>query len=215
MRAEMIVRHVKGPDVLDVGCTGHVPDVQNPYWVHGHLRKAFPSVWGIDKEADNVRRLRALGYSNVRVADAQSFDLEKRFDTIVAGELIEHLENPGAFLVTASEHLKPDGRIVLTTPYPFGLAHLLYAWFKFPRTCSNPQHTLWLCPTTLQSLAARAGLKVVHWQLLFAFQPSLSRRYDLLMRALRFLPTRVKANAMLFLLARNIDHRRVGAESAG
>ena len=63
--------------------------------------------------------LKAMGYPNLHAGDAQTFRISAMFDTIVAGEVIEHLENPAQFLARAHEHLKPDGRLVLTTPYAF------------------------------------------------------------------------------------------------
>ena len=115
MRAEHIIKYVKGPCVLDVGCTGHIVEPDSPYWLHGQLRKHFPNVVGIDISADNVERLKKLGYENVYVASAEQFTLNQKFNTIVAGELIEHLSNPGLFLERAKEHLAPGGRIVITT----------------------------------------------------------------------------------------------------
>jgi 2-polyprenyl-3-methyl-5-hydroxy-6-metoxy-1,4-benzoquinol methylase len=204
-RAEEILRWVAGPDVLDVGCTGHDIRPGSEDWIHGRLRARFPDMHGIDFEAENIKALQELGYKNLHVADAQSFSLEQRFDTIVAGELIEHLENPAGFLLSARQHLKMDGRIVLSTPYPFGLLSFLYALVKYPKTCSNAQHTLWLCPSTMHALVERAGLRVEHWSLLTWMPiPADSRSYTLLVRTMRLLglvlPARLRNNTMLFVL---------------
>ena len=40
-------------------------------------------------------------------------------DGIFAGELIEHLENPGLFLSECKRVLKRNGVIIITTPNPF------------------------------------------------------------------------------------------------
>lgn len=40
------------------------------------------------------------------------------FDTILALAVIEHLPAPQSFLERLASHLKPDGRIVVTTPNP-------------------------------------------------------------------------------------------------
>ena len=41
------------------------------------------------------------------------------FDTIIGGELIEHLECPASFLRACHKILKDDGQLLLTTPNPY------------------------------------------------------------------------------------------------
>ena len=82
------------------------------------MRQRFKNVVGIDINTSNVERLKRLGYDNIYIASAETFELQQQFDTIIAGELIEHLANPGLFLQQARKHLAPNGRIVITTPYP-------------------------------------------------------------------------------------------------
>jgi len=206
LRTDVILRWVKGPSVLDVGCTGHAVDIGSPSWLHGRLREQFPSVVGLDISAENVDALRRHGFTNLHVQSAESFELGEKFDTIAAGELIEHLANPGLFLQQARTHLKPDGKIVLTTPNPFSLFDIMYALLKFPKTCQNPQHTCWFCPQTMRELVGRSGLKIEHFELIDDYgQDSPSRRYRAfvkLRRGLGFLLPRLLAkNAMLFVLA--------------
>lgn len=206
-RAEALLAYVNGPDVLDVGCTGHVVRADDPEWLHGRLRDRFDRVWGIDIDPSNIQVLRDLGFDNVRVADAQDFDLEQSFDTVVAGEILEHLENPGAFLESAGRHLKSGGRIVISTPYPFSLHNSLYALYKFPKTCSNPEHTLWVCPSTLAELARRVELRLSHWELSMLVEPTTSRKYQIflgIMRVVeRVLPYRLRNNTLVAVLESN------------
>ncbi|HVQ95025.1 MAG TPA: methyltransferase domain-containing protein [Mycobacteriales bacterium] len=208
-RIAAILAATRGPAVLDVGCTGglqtDIPLAGSPDWVHQHVRAAFPEVHGIDLAAAKVDFLRQHGYPAVDVADAQDFDLGRQFDTVLAGELIEHLENPAGFLRAATRHLRPGGRIVLTTPYAAGLANVLYAWLKFPRTCSNPEHTMWFCPSTIRVLAQRCGLQVRRWELLADYPAwGASRTYRTLRRVYlltgRLLPRWLTANTMLVVL---------------
>lgn len=128
--------------------------------------RAFDDVWRIDLLPSRIRELRDAGVTNVFAADAQDYEFDIEFDTIVAGELIEHLPNPGEFLACSLRHLAPRGRIVLSTPYVHGLEYLTYAWLRYPKTCPNPAHTSWFCPATLTTLAAHVGLRVRSWKLL-------------------------------------------------
>lgn len=206
LRTDVILEWVKGPSVLDVGCTGHALQVGSDGWLHGRLRKQFPSVVGIDISEENISELHRYGFENLYVQSAESFELGEEFDTIVAGELIEHLSNPGLFLDRARAHLKPAGRLVITTPHPFCLFDITYALFKFPKTCQNGQHTCWFCPQTMKELAERSQFKIEHFELIDDYSPNNpSRRYRAfvaLRRRLGFLLPRLFAkNSMLFVLA--------------
>jgi SAM-dependent methyltransferase len=216
-RADDVLKWVIGPRVLDVGCTDHSENIGtshgigSPYWLHGRLKDMFPALYGIDISAENVRLLEEHGYRNLYVQSAESFDLPGKFNSIVAGELIEHLANPGLFLTRCREHLAPDGRVIITTPYPFSLFSILYALVKYPRTCSNTEHTCWLCPETLSNLAQRYGFKVLHFELVTDYLPGVPswkyRLFVFLMRTLgRLLPRRLRSNAMLFVLVLDQEH---------
>jgi SAM-dependent methyltransferase len=205
-RADRIMLWIKGPDVLDVGCGGRCPQKGGRFWLHGKIVDRFPGAWGIDLSREHVDKIVSLGYNNVLVADAQSFELPQRFDSVVAGEIIEHLENPDMFLKRCAAHLKPHGRIVLTTPYPFCVPNFAYALLRFPRTCTNLEHVTWFCPSTLHALSERARLDVRHWELIEDYYPGGSLPNRILVRLIStlrwLLPGRVRCNSMLFVLSR-------------
>lgn len=205
MRSDRLLELVEGPRVLDVGCTDHLVKLGEPQWVHGRLRERFEDVTGIDISEENLAAMRAAGFDQLELADAETFDLGCTFDTIVAGELIEHLSNPGRFLERAREHLGPEGRLVLSTPYPFSIAYSLYALTKYPRTCENGEHTMWFCAATLRELARRNGFTVDHLELVEDYdETSPSRAYRAMVWVIRLLrpllPDRLSANAMVMVL---------------
>lgn len=223
-RVDAILDQVRGRSILDVGCAGHVPRPKSPSWLHGRLVQLFPLVTGIDISNDNIRKLQVLGYGRLHVANAETFALPQQFDTVVAGELLEHLSNPAQFLERAKEHLSPDGRVVVTTPYPFSLLNFLYAFAKFPRTVQNLEHTLWVCPQTMHELARRAGLRIVLWDLVEDYDsesPSvLYRMFAGLIGLLGpLIPKRLRGNTLLVVL--EAEGRRIvetsvnGASSIG
>lgn len=206
-RVEAVLKYAVGPKVLDVGCSGQQglrSDFTSPWWLHRSLCDHFPEVWGLEYVDENVEAMRQAGFNQVVQGDAEDFNLDTRFNTVVAGELIEHLANPGAFLKSVADHLDPDGRLVLTTPYAFSLISVLYAWFKYPKTCSNEEHTLWLCPTTCERLLAQAGLSVQTIEIVDDYRRDLSSRVYrrllpiyLLFR--RLLPVRMGGNTMVIV----------------
>jgi 2-polyprenyl-3-methyl-5-hydroxy-6-metoxy-1,4-benzoquinol methylase len=145
----------RGLHVLDVGCVQHDADAAaGPNWLHQHLVARSASVVGIDILSEDIGELQARGY-DVREADAETFDLDQQFDVVVAGELIEHLSRPGQFLERAREHLRPDGRLVVTTPNPWAFVHVRRAALGAGRW--NDEHTCWFDAQTLRQLLQRHG----------------------------------------------------------
>jgi len=158
-RINAILNRVKGPTVLDLGCVQHdAANADRADWLHGHLERTHNYVLGIDILENEIQKLQRRGY-NVRVGDAETLDLPGVFDTVVAGELIEHLSNPGKMLATAHDHLEPGGRLVLSTPNPWAFVHVRRA--AVGRLRINDEHTAWFGPTTLRQLLDRHGFDVL------------------------------------------------------
>lgn len=154
-REAIILDLVAGKDVLDVGCVEHLAvRSASQDWLHRKLYTRAKSVLGLDYAQDEVKKLPAE--YNVVAGDAHTVDLLREFDCIVAGELIEHLDNPGMFLRNMMRHLRPGGSIVLTTPNPFYPKRILDI-LRTGRTDINPEHTCWYCDVTLTQALERAG----------------------------------------------------------
>jgi 2-polyprenyl-3-methyl-5-hydroxy-6-metoxy-1,4-benzoquinol methylase len=145
--------------VLDVGCVQHnarAADDRN--WLHKHLYQRARSVRGIDVLVGDIYELQAEGY-NVAYGDAEAFDHDETYDVIVAGELIEHLSAPGAFLERARRHLAADGKLIMTTPNVWGACYLKRTLLPGEVHC-NEEHTCWYDRRTLRQLVERCGFAV-------------------------------------------------------
>lgn len=110
--------------VLDIGC-GTGANLTAP------LALRFPAIQFVGVDSDRVsidfakRENRA---ANVRyLHEAEANDLGT-FDLVIASEVIEHVEDPVAFLGFIRNRLNPGGRVVLTLPNglgPFEFASLV------------------------------------------------------------------------------------------
>ncbi len=121
-RYETVARHVgqlpEGARVLDYGCA------------HGHytinLAKRFPKLEfiGIDLVASNIEKAKAWrekdDVKNVAFLFGDEVPmryLADPFDLIIAAEVLEHVNDPGALADRLAESLKEGGRMVITTPF--------------------------------------------------------------------------------------------------
>jgi 2-polyprenyl-3-methyl-5-hydroxy-6-metoxy-1,4-benzoquinol methylase len=158
-RRRLISDIVRDRDVLDMGCIDHTLDSRRRgMWLHDHIRKAARSVLGLDYEQAEVDKLVREGYQVV-AADATRFDLGKTFDVVVAGELIEHLLNAEGFLTSVRAHLRPEGKLVLTTPNAICLAYFLEN-LLVGHELDNKDHSCLYTPTTLQTLLRKHGFEI-------------------------------------------------------
>jgi SAM-dependent methyltransferase len=204
-RTHNIIEHLKGPVILDIGCVGQGLSPNSPNWLHGLIISRYPETYGIDIDYKSIEELKNKGYINIKVASAETFKIDRKFDTIVAGEIIEHLANPGLFLKSAKYHLKKDGRVIITTPYPFSLINFLYAFYKYPKTSSNAEHACWFCPSNLYSIAERFNFKVVHLELLADYNPNSSSIVNrIFVSFIRYfgwlIPKRLRNNTIFIIL---------------
>ena len=126
--------------------------------MHNKIKKCAASVTGIDISKEGVEFLKRKGY-DIKLANAEDFNLNQKFDVVVAGELIEHLANFEGFLNSVRKHLKDNGLLILTTPNMFYFKEALFLILRgFPPV--NPEHTCYFDEVTLRQLLNRFGFSV-------------------------------------------------------
>lgn len=143
-------------EVLDLGFWGQAYKVNSPEWRHGLIKSRAKDVWGVDIDFDENAVAPRDHYLK---ASAEDFALNKKFDVITAIELIEHLSNPGLFLDRCAEHLKDDGKLILTTPNCFSLISMVEKLFKDEPEV-NREHTLYFNKKVLEKLLSLHGFRV-------------------------------------------------------
>ena len=162
-RFEVIGTYVRDKSVLDVGCVDARPAREKtddrlerkPDLLFQRLTEAGADVLGIDIDREGVEILQRRGFA-AQWANAEDMDLGRRFEVIVAGEIIEHMENPGRFLENMKRHLSPDGFLIISTPNPFYVQQAWKIW-RYGRPSVNEDHTCWFDPITLERLLRRTG----------------------------------------------------------
>jgi SAM-dependent methyltransferase len=165
-RMDVIGRYCQGKSVLDLGCTDYRPDGNRKYsstGLHLYLKDIAGSLTGVDVDEKGVEQMREEGF-DVICGNVETLKLNREFDCIVAGELLEHLSNPGLFLENMHRHLKDSGYFILTTPNAFGIMNI-FRILRRGEVKVHGEHICWFDPKTLTTLLVRHGFSVekLYW----------------------------------------------------
>jgi 2-polyprenyl-3-methyl-5-hydroxy-6-metoxy-1,4-benzoquinol methylase len=160
---EAVLPLVRGKSVLDVGSIGHSYAGRNGYktWNFAVLADHAAKIKGFDLLASDVAAAREDGF-DIDVGDAESYISAEPYEVVFAGDLIEHLSNPGRFVACCHQNLVPGGRLVLSTPNTYSFAKIARVIGR--RTNEppvNPEHTCYYTPQTLAELVTRHGFRLV------------------------------------------------------
>ena len=149
-RLEVILRYCREKKVLDIGSTGQT----EAYNLWQFLKKVGSSVCGID--------IVPSPDPGIILGDMETYNFNDDYDVIVAGDVIEHVENQGRFLRNVHRHLRADGHFIVTTPN----AKWLTVFFK-----PNPTHALWHDRHTLAYVLEQNGFRVIEFGHYFGNKP--------------------------------------------
>lgn len=167
-KSEQILAICKGRRVLHIGCVGfadlptadRVALAKNS--LHYRLSQAAQTT-GIDYSTDAIAYFRQHGvFDNVMYGNAealQDLKLSPDYDCIVAGDIIEHLSNPGRMLDGVRSICRPDTQVIITTPHSFGL--LTFLRYARGRFVEGREHVFTMNTQNIENMAHRHGFQVV------------------------------------------------------
>lgn len=166
-RYDFILRHCAGKTVLHLGCVdqGYLEArVKNGTLLHTEIEKVAREITGVDASATGVTLLREYTKGEVFVGNVERLDsiselTGRTFDVIVATELIEHVDNAGAFLDSVHPFFRPDSILVLTTPNAFRLNTIPYLLRGYENV--HPDHNYWFSWKTLNTLLDKHEYKIL------------------------------------------------------
>lgn len=159
-RLQFLVDRCADRRVLDIGCVAHdIARLQSPQWLHRRIARSAHTCVGVDIHSEGVAEMQRLGFTAV-VHDLSGglgpLAPLAPFDIIVAGELIEHVEDVSMLFLIASASLADDGALIITTPNPYA-PHRVRAG-QLGLIWENVDHILYAFPSGVAELAERHGL---------------------------------------------------------
>ena len=163
---------VSGKRVIHFGCVDHLPlieqKIKNNCWLHERLSNSAEICLGVDINCEGIEYLRKeLHYKNVICADVISNSISEinamQWDYVVMGEIIEHVDNPVAFLEEFAKRYSSNvDRVLITVPNAFSIINFKNGLNH--KECINTDHRYWFTPYTLGKVVTRAGLKVISFE---------------------------------------------------
>jgi 2-polyprenyl-3-methyl-5-hydroxy-6-metoxy-1,4-benzoquinol methylase len=162
-RVSYITDRAKDKKVLDIGVVEHFRESSSlSTWLHQHVASAARSCLGIDILSKEIDLLRERGY-NVKVHDITASPLDQKFELIIVGDVVEHLNNPAALFSSAASMLEMNGRLLISTPNPWYANAILKNVFEGPPFTDSADHVTWFDAGTMCELGSRNGLVLDHY----------------------------------------------------
>ena len=159
-RHSMIAPYIKG-DVLDIACGDSIvlqkfaEHIDSYCGVEFHLK-------GFEKLSEDFPEVLFLK----KDLDKELLNIETRFDVILMIAIIEHIWNQKFLFDQLVSLLKPDGKIVITTPTPFGndVVHTAGAKVGFFAKSAVNDHIVIYNRKRFEILAHEFGLTILKYK---------------------------------------------------
>ncbi len=156
-------RPLAGRGLLDVGCGAGL--LCEP------MARLGAAVTGVDAAPENIAAAKAHAAASGLDIDYRAGELSAQglgqFDIVTSLEVIEHVADPAEFIMQLTEHLRPGGLLLMSTPNRTA-ASKLFLVEAAERLGQIPRGThhwdQFLTPSELEQLLMKAGLRVAMMQ---------------------------------------------------
>jgi len=168
-RVDFIKDVCRGKKVLHLGCTNHPyteDAIANNMLLHFDLEKIAKVIYGFDYDQAGIDLLTKAGSKQLFKADLEhleSVPIDETFDIIIGGEMIEHLSNPGLFLMGIRRFMTQDTKLIITTVNAYCAMRFLIYGLRGKGGKNepvHPDHVSYYSYRTLNLILERQGLRV-------------------------------------------------------
>jgi 2-polyprenyl-3-methyl-5-hydroxy-6-metoxy-1,4-benzoquinol methylase len=164
LRTQLISPYINGA-VLDIGC--------GPGYILAHYETKINVYYGVDWDKRCIRNLKENHPRQqffIKNLDEDILDFKIKFDTILMLAVVGHVYNQKHLFQQVVNNLKPEGRLIITTPTHWGndYVHRLGSMVGLLAKTSADDVVIVYNRKRLSIIAEDLGLKVVKYQL-FSF----------------------------------------------
>ncbi len=180
-RFDKLIELASNKNILHLGFADHIPliegKIKDRKWLHGLLVNVANKCVGIDTNAEAIDFIKSkfnIGeiYVHDIINDPQlEIITSEKWDYLVTGEVLEHIDNPVQFLRSIKERYGGHiDKIVITVPNAFDLQNIKL--LKNNIEFINSDHRYWFTPFTLAKVCTRAGYKIDEFWFCQSYIPS-------------------------------------------
>jgi 2-polyprenyl-3-methyl-5-hydroxy-6-metoxy-1,4-benzoquinol methylase len=168
-RVDLLVNLCSGKKIIHFGCADHIPlikeKIKDGQHLHSRLEDNASKLIGLDSDRKAVDYLKKnCGFNDVYKFDLFSNEIpteidNMKFDYIILGEVLEHVDNPVSFLAEMNKKFsKIVPQIIVTVPNIASIIRLRQIAKNYE--CINTDHRYWFTPYTLSKVVLRAGMNL-------------------------------------------------------
>ncbi|MDH5571488.1 MAG: class I SAM-dependent methyltransferase [Gammaproteobacteria bacterium] len=158
-RIKMFKKWCADKNILHLGCSSgtYIHDrIKRGTFLHSILSESSKSISGLDIDSNSLEVMKTHGFSDLYEGNAEKLseaNINKEFDIVIAGDLLEHITCPGAMLEGVKDLLNEDGKLIISTNNAFGLHYQIRRWLG--RYTEHFEHVCFYSPETLIHLFER------------------------------------------------------------
>jgi SAM-dependent methyltransferase len=169
-RWQFILARCANRNVLHLGFIGETDAsleqkmgaIKDEQTLHSQLLKVASAVTGVDRNERAVEMIRSkFGWDSLHVADVEHLErleLDRTFDVVLFGNLVEHLSCPGLALNGIRRFMNEKSELIISTPNAFAL--LSNIRFTLGSFREGDEHVTGYSKFMLQSLLQRHGYEM-------------------------------------------------------
>ena len=194
-RLDFLEAYSLDKNVLHIGFADHIPLIEDKIrknqWLHNRLIANSNLCVGIDLNLKALDFLKEkIGIENVYCLDILNEQLppqilDKSFDIVIVGEVLEHIDNPVNFLETIQSKLGSISKeLIITVPNALDITNI--KMIKKGIEWINTDHRYWFTPFTLGKVLHQGNFTIKKFFYSQTFLPtnkvdkSLIKRYPML-----------------------------------